>query len=180
MLMRLSLLLAATVALPHAVGVRAADPVADAFRNDATRHGRILVSAAEAMPADKYAYKPTPAQMSFADIVVHLAEGNDFLCGKIGGATAPERSKMDATASKEQLVARLKETFQFCDSALSKLDDSKLGEELPFFGGRKMTRAGIMTVATGDWADHYSQMAIYLRLNGLLPPTAQRREAEGE
>jgi hypothetical protein len=38
----------------------------------------------------------------------------------------------------------------------------------------KKSRAGLMTIATGDWADHYSQAAIYLRLNGLLPPTAKR------
>jgi Tfp pilus assembly protein PilZ len=49
-----------------------------------------------------------------------------------------------------------------------------MGEQLPFFGGRKMTRAAIMTLTTGDWADHYSQYANYLRLNGMLPPTANR------
>jgi hypothetical protein len=71
-------------------------------------------------------------------------------------------------------VSRLRETFAFCDQALASLDDSKLADELPFFGGRPMSRAGIMTVTTADWADHYSQAAIYLRLNGLLPPTAKR------
>jgi len=52
--------------------------------------------------------------------------------------------------------------------------DATMGEQLPFFGGRKMTRAAIMTLTTGDWADHYSQYANYLRLNGMLPPTANR------
>ncbi len=77
----------------------------------------------------------------------------------------------------DALVARLRETFQFCDQALARLDDSKLGEQLPFFG-RTMSRAGIMTLTTGDWAVHYSQAAIYLRLNGLLPPTAKKKEAQ--
>jgi hypothetical protein len=112
--------------------------------------------------------------MSFAQIVLHLAEGNDYLCGTIGGKKAPTRAPLDTTASKEALVNRLRETFAFCGEALASLDDSKLGEELPFFGGRSMTRAAVMTVTTGDWADHYSQAAIYLRLNGLLPPTAKR------
>jgi Tfp pilus assembly protein PilZ len=49
-----------------------------------------------------------------------------------------------------------------------------MGEALPFFGGRKMSRAAIMTLTTGDWADHYSQYANYLRLNGMLPPTAKK------
>ena len=152
----------------------AQSPVATAFRENAQQVGKNLMAAAEDMPADKYSYAPTPAQMSFRHVVVHLAQGNDYLCGKIGGMNAPTRSKVDTTATKEALVARLKETFQFCDQALASIDDSKLGEQVPFFGGKPMARAGIMTLTTADWADHYSQAAIYLRLNGLLPPTAKK------
>ena len=151
-------------------------PVADAFKKNAQNVGKNLIAAAEDMPADKYSFKPTPAQMSFADIMVHLAQGNDYLCGAISGTKAPIRPKVVATATKEALLARLKETFQFCDESLGSLDDSKLGEEIPFFGGKPWTRAAIMTLTTGDWADHYSQVAIYLRLNNLLPPTAKKKE----
>lgn len=154
------------------------NPVADAFKRNAASEGKNLVAAFEEMPADKYGFKPTPAQMSFGQIAVHLSEGNDYFCGAIGGTKAPTRSKLSATDSKDVLVARLKDTFQFCDSALAKLDDSKLGESLPFFGGRTQTRAAIMTITTGDWADHYSQVSNYLRMNGQLPPTAKRRGPE--
>ena len=153
----------------------AQSPVADAFKADAMQEGKNLVAGAETMPADKYGFKPTPAQMSFADIVVHLSGGNDFLCGTLTGKKAPKREKIAASAGKDALVARLKETFQFCDEALSSLDDSKLGEELPMFGGHKMTRAAIELTAVGDWADHYSQMSNYLRMNGQLPPTAKKK-----
>jgi len=149
-------------------------PVAAAFKANATDVGKNLMAAAELMPADKYTFKPTPAQMSFADIMVHLARGNDYLCGAIGGAKAPTRSNVDASANKDALVARLKETFQFCDQALAHLDDSKLTEELPMFGGQKMSRAAVEMLNVGDWADHYSQIAIYMRLNGQLPPTAKK------
>lgn len=153
----------------------AASPVADAFRAYEQRSAQKLVAAIEAMPADKLGYKPTPAQMSVADIAVHLAEGNDYFCSVIGGATAPKRDSVTAAAPKEQLVARLRETFDFCQTALAKLDDSGLGGEVPFFGGRKVSRATAILVTTGDWEDHYSQLANYLRLNGLLPPTARPR-----
>jgi uncharacterized damage-inducible protein DinB len=149
-------------------------PVASAFRDFEATEAKNLIAAAETIPADKYSYKPTPAQMSFGDIVVHLSQGNDYFCGEIAGAKAPTRSKVTSASSKAELVARLKETFAFCGTSLATLDDSKLSEELPFFGGRKMSRAGVMTVATGDWADHYSQSAIYMRLNGMLPPTAKK------
>ncbi len=148
-------------------------PVAAAFRENAATMGKNLMAAADVMPADKYSFKPTPAQMSFGDIVMHLSGGNDFLCGTIGGVKAPTRTKLAATAGKDALVARLKETFAFCDQALAGLDDSKLTEKLTVFG-QTMSRASVEVETIGDWADHYSQAAIYLRLNGLLPPTAKK------
>lgn len=151
-----------------------ATPVSDALRAMEQRSAKNLVAAIEEMPAAKFGFKPTPAQMSVADIAAHLTEGNDFLCSKISGVEAPKRAEMPKGASKEQLVARLKETFQFCESALAKVNDSDLGAKVPFFGGREVTRAQAMFVTAEDWADHYSQLATYLRLNGLLPPTAKR------
>jgi uncharacterized damage-inducible protein DinB len=151
-----------------------ANPVSDAFRDYARSSEKNLIAAADAFPADKYGYKPTPAQMSVGDIVVHLSQGNDYLCGTIGGMKAPQRTKVAVTEGKEALMARLRETFAFCDQALASVTDATMGEQLPFFGGRTMTRAAIMTLTTGDWADHYSQYANYLRLNGMLPPTANR------
>ena len=152
-------------------------PVADALRAMEQRYSRILIAAAEAMPADKYNYRPTPAQMSFAQIQAHLAnEGNDLLCSKVAGVPAPQRAApVDTTAGKDQLVARLKETFQFCEQAFAQLDDSKLSEPIQLFGPSPFSRAAAILITVGDWADHYSQEANYLRLNGLLPPTAQAR-----
>jgi hypothetical protein len=57
---------------------------------------------------------------------------------------------------------------------LAKVNDANLGTKVPFFGNREVTRAQAVLAAVEDWADHYSQLAIYLRLNGLLPPTAKR------
>ena len=164
---------AAILASPAAVAAQGA-PVADAFREHAAYEAKNLIAAAEEFPAAKYGFKPTPAQMSFGDIVVHLSEGNDYLCGNIAGVEAPKRTPVKATATKAALVARLKETFAFCETSLKTVDDSKMTEELPFFGGPKKSRASVMTLTTGDWADHYSQFAIYMRLNGMLPPTAKK------
>ena len=166
----------AATAPAAAAAAPSTSPVTDALRQAQQRYSRILVAAAEAMPAEKYNYRPTPAQMSFAQIQVHLAqEGNDLLCGKVAGMTPPQRPAADTTQTKEQLVARLKETFQFCEQAFAKLDDSKLAQPVQLFGSNPFTLAAAMFITVGDWADHYSQEANYLRLNGVLPPTAQRR-----
>jgi uncharacterized damage-inducible protein DinB len=170
--LRSSLAAAALTVLPAIAAAQT--PVADALRANAKQYSKNLSAAAEVMPAEKYGYKPTPAQMSYGDIVTHLIEGNDYLCGLLGTMPAPTRTKLAATDKKEALVARLKETFAFCDQALAKLDDSRLSEQVTLFGTLKMTRAAAQMLTVGDWADHYSQMAIYLRLNGQLPPTAKK------
>jgi hypothetical protein len=147
-------------------------PMAAAFRATATEASKRLVAAAQLMPGDKYDFKPTPAQMSFATIVGHLANETDLFCSVVGAAKAPDRSGPAPADRKEALVGRLKESFTFCDAALASLDDSRLGETFSLFG-RSWSRADLEARAISDWADHYSQLAIYLRLNGLLPPTAK-------
>lgn len=151
-------------------------PVADALRANAERAAKNLVAAAEEFPADKYGYKPTPAQMSVSDIVGHLAGGNDFLCSSISGVAAPKRPELAKGAAKDKLVARLKETFEFCQTSLAKVDDSGLAGEVPWFNG-KATRAVVILATAEDWGDHYSQLANYLRLNGLVPPTAKKGQS---
>jgi uncharacterized damage-inducible protein DinB len=164
---------AALVAVAPCLAV-AQSPVADALRAESKRQGKNLVAAAEEMPADKFSYAPTKEQMSFGAIQMHLADGNDALCGSISGQKPPTRAKLDEKkATKEQLIARLKESFAFCDQALAKLDDSKLTEKMSLFG-MSMTRAGFILMTAADWADHYSQESNYLRLNGKLPPTAKK------
>jgi hypothetical protein len=138
------------LSLLSAMAAAQSAPVAQAFRENARDAGKNLVAAAQTMPADKYSFRPTPAQRSFGEILAHAAQANDYLCGTIGGTKAPRRTKLAPTDSKRALIGRLKETLTFCDQALASLDDSALGEELPFLGGKR-TRAAIMTHATGDW-----------------------------
>jgi hypothetical protein len=160
--------IAATVAAQDS-----ATPVSNAVRSAADRAATNFIAAAEEMPADKYGFKPTPAQMSFGEVIGHIAAGSDALCSSIAGVTPPKRSALNAGAQKEKLVARLREAFQFCQSALAKVEDSKLGEKISYFGD-DASRAQVMVAAAEEWAGHYSQLAVYLRLNGLLPPTARR------
>ena len=174
---RLGTTLLAVCTLPLMVGAvaQAQNPVTNGVRALAQRQTKNIVDAAEAMPADKYGYKPTPAQMTFGDVVAHLIrEGNNYLCSAASGMKQPDVDKFAGTDPKDKLVAGLKASFKFCETALGQIQDAQLGDSVEFFGGRKVTKgmAGLITVA--DWADHYSQMAIYLRLNGLLPPTAKK------
>lgn len=152
-----------------------ANPVSSALRSIVTRESREVVAAADEMPADKYSYHPTPAQMTFGHLVVHMATFNFSMCSTISGVAAPKQDLQESD-SKDKLVGALQASFDFCSSSFANLDDSKLGEQLPFFGGRTASRATLMFVLAADFADHYSTEASYLRLNGLLPPSAQPRK----
>ena len=169
-----SAVVVALTVLPALATAQSSAPVSDAFRHNATRMEKNLVAAAEEMPADKYSFKPTPAQMSFAEIVLHVAGDNDEACPPIGGAKAPDRAKLTPADDKTKLVARLRESFAFCEQSVAHLNDSNLSGSVSAFG-EKWTRAGMMMERVDDWSDHYSQFAIYLRLNNLLPPTAKPR-----
>lgn len=151
------------------------NPVSSAVRTTVSRQAKNLTGSAEEMPADKYGFKPTAEQMSFGHLVLHVAESNMFLCSRISGEKAPALPKLTETSPKASLVSAVESSFSFCDGALAKVNDSELTQEVPFFGGRKISKAAAMIGLTNDLADHYSQAAMYLRLNGKLPPTAQHR-----
>src|SRR5688572_13176198 len=151
---RLLLIALATGSFAEIGGAQAATPVSDAVRSAAKRAAANYIAAAGEMPDDKYGFKPTAAQMSFADVIGHMSAGNDALCSSIGGVAPPKRSAIAAGAAKEKLVARLRETFQFCQSALAKVDDSTLGETIAYFGARA-SRGQVMVAAAEEWAGHY-------------------------
>jgi DinB family protein len=148
------------------------NPVSNAVRSSVERASKNMVAAADEMPADKYSFHPTPAQMSFGKLVAHMINSNYGLCSKIAVVPAPTQDKPSETDPKDKLVAGLKASFDFCSQSLAKVDDSNLGEQLNFGGDRKLSRAAAMIALTNDFADHYSMAAAYLRANGLMPPTA--------
>ena len=152
-----------------------ANPVSSAVKAQLPRFQKNMVAAAESMPADKYNFKPTPEMNSFAHLVMHISQSNNGLCSKISGAPAPE-VKIADTDPKDKLVAALKASFEYCSTALEKVDDSKLGDQMMLFGNRPFSRAAVLIILSDDWYDHYGAQATYLRLNGILPPTAQARK----
>ncbi|MGB7283667.1 MAG: DinB family protein [Candidatus Acidiferrum sp.] len=175
---RIGLILAALLASGTACAAQeaasgtVANPVTTTVKGIMTRYEKNMTEAADSMPAEKFGFKPTPEMMTFGHLTMHIAQSNNGLCAKISGQAAPD-VKLTETDPKDKLVAALKDSFAFCSSALAGVDDSKLGDSLPWFGGHQLSRAGVLIALTDDWYDHYSAQAMYLRLNGILPPTAR-------
>jgi hypothetical protein len=151
------------------------NPVTDAVREILPRQEKNLIAAVEEMPADKFGYSPTPAQITFGHLVLHITMSNIELCSKAASMPPPPLKPMPET-DKERLQAGLTRSFLYCEAAMGKVDDSKLGNPVELFGGRQGTVASALISLTNDWADHYSAAAMYLRLNGLLPPSAQPKK----
>jgi hypothetical protein len=150
------------------------NPVSNALRDILPARQKNTIAAIEAMPADKFSYKPSADQMTFGHLVAHMVEANNFLCSKAAAVPAPKVEEVKDTDSKDKLVAALKESFDFCSDTLAKMDDSKLAEMTEGFGGKQGSRAYFSLGLASNWADHYAEAAMYLRLNGILPPTAKK------
>lgn len=150
------------------------NPVSSALREILPGRQKNIVAAAEAMPADKFGYKPTADQMTFGHLLTHIIESNNLFCSKVAAVPAPKVEEAKDSDGKDKLLAALKASFDFCSDALSKMDDSKLGEMTEGFGGQQVSRARMALGLTGSWADHYGMQAMYLRLNGLTPPSAKK------
>ena len=160
-------------------------PITTVFRGRTMGLQRNLANAFDSIPEAKFGYKPTPAQLSVGYIAQHLANDNYFFCNQFGDmkATRPEKDtatpdSVKAKWPKADLVAKLKESFDFCEKAFAQIDDAKLADPITMtFGGqsRQAPRAQMVLGHVIDMADHYSQIANYMRLNNLIPPTALPR-----
>lgn len=153
-----------------------ANPISSQLKQTLDRESANIVAAAEEFPVDKYTYHPTPEGMTVGKTMAHIAQVNNFVCSKVGDLTAPKQAAQVAETDKDQLVANLKTSMDFCKQAFAGLTDSKLNDSVPFFGGRQMSRFAAAMEVTNDLIDHYATLSVYLRINGLLPPTAQHKQ----
>ena len=151
----------------------AANPVSQTTRVMFEQHAKNMVSAAELMPADKYGFHPTEAQMTFGKLIAHIVQTNEFICSAIAGTVKDPPSTPTEKDTKEVLVNAIKDSFNHCSAVLQSVTDSQIGEMIAM-GGQKLPRVYFMMTLIADWADHYSTEASYLRLNGILPPTARQ------
>ena len=135
-----------------------------------------LMKLADKMPAENYSFRPTPDVETFARRIAHIADANMSVCSGLNG----ERKILSAASktSKAELVAALKESFDYCDRVFDALTDvaaaemvsSRLGGPFP----PEPTRSRLATLynLVRHSNEMYSYMAVYLRLNGVTPPTS--------
>jgi hypothetical protein len=165
--MRRRQLLLVTLLLPTTLAAQTPSAVVTQFVRFADIFGSRLVAAFDSIPAARYDYRPTPAQQTIGYIAQHLENANYGLCERVGTAKHPRTAKdsladtIKARWPKDTLVARLEASLRFCDTALERLDAINSAE-------LASTLLGFET----DLAEHYSQLSVYMRLLGMVPPSA--------
>jgi uncharacterized damage-inducible protein DinB len=150
------------------------NPLRDELLKDWTEMRSIIGKIAAEMPADKYGFRPTPAQRTYAGQVMHIATSNVIGIGTLGSTIKPPALDRNA-AAKADVLAALEQSFDYGDAVLRTQTDKTMLETIEavrYLG--PSTRARAVWFLLGHSWDIYGQMAVYLRLNGLVPPASQR------
>jgi len=147
-----------------------AKEIAASFQRASTE----ILDVAEPMPADKYGYKPTPEISSFGEQLVHVAGITQRFVDTAKGAKT-EAPHHTATV-KPEIIDLLKKTFHSAQEMINPLTDAQLIEPVKFpFGDRTVTRATFWQGPLYQIRNHHGQLVVYLRMNGIVPPTTARR-----
>lgn len=170
MMRRAALLLSCALAAPA---------IASAQENPFSTHARymyagtkmMLLRSAEKMPEEHFSFKPTDAGRSFGQIIGHAADSQYRFCSAVLGEKMPATSIEKTITSKADLIAALKDALAYCDRAYDGMTDSsgtqmvKLGHEMP--------KLGWLTVNNLHNAEHYGNLATYMRMKNVVPPTSE-------
>jgi uncharacterized damage-inducible protein DinB len=143
-----------------------------------------FVPAAEAMPEDKMSFAPSNGEFkgarTFAQQVKHVAAVNYMIAAAVLGEKPPVdlggENGPDSVSSKAQIIQFLKDSFAYAHKAAATVNDKNLVEppiKSPF-GEGTATRLGMTSLLIAHCFDHYGQMAVYLRMNGIIPPASRQ------
>jgi uncharacterized damage-inducible protein DinB len=135
-----------------------------------------VISAAEAMPADKYDFKPTKGTFegvrTFAQQLTHIAGSQYYFFGNFGVKGGVDSDAIDKLTRKEDIIQALRNSYAFAQQAIDTITVENAFE--PLAGEHKATRAGLVATALAHTNDHYGQMVVYLRMNGIVPPASRK------
>lgn len=143
--------------------------------NDWQRTANQIIGIADRMPEDKWSFKSTPAQRTFGEQVMHIVQTDVRFLGALGGKTAAPAVDAKAAASKTESMAALRASFAYGEAVIKEFSDQQWLERINgMFMGASVARLRLVYFDMGHSQDIYGQMAVYLRLNGLVPPASDR------
>jgi uncharacterized damage-inducible protein DinB len=134
-----------------------------------------IIDVAEAMPEERYDFKPVPEVSAFSEQLVHVAGIAQRFIDSAKGAKS-ESGQQHKTMTKAEVIGLLKQTFQTGQEMIGSLTDVQLAEPVKYpIGDRMVTRLGFWLGPLYQIRNHHGQLVVYLRMNGIVPPTTARR-----
>jgi uncharacterized damage-inducible protein DinB len=134
-----------------------------------------VVRAAEKMPEENYAFKPTPDVRAFGQLVGHVADANYMFCAQASGEANPAKNVEKTKTTKADLVAALKDAVAYCGKAFDGMTDAKGSEMVKLFNFN-LARITLLSLNTAHTDEHYGNMVTYLRIKGIVPPTSENQQ----
>lgn len=141
-----------------------------------------FVRLAEAIPAEKYTWRPAEGVRSFGEVFLHVAAANYNIPRNFGfppPAGFSPRGFDKSTTDKAKIIETLKDSFAHVRKAILKMPDSDLEKQVDWFTGSKLTYRGVMLFIIAHMSEHLGQSIAYARINGIVPPwTAEQQQQQ--
>ena len=142
---------------------------------------RDLAQAAENMPADEYAFRPTPLVRTFGQIIGHVVDANFFFCSQVAGEKSPAAADYEQITDKAALVKALNDSLVYCDLVYAATTDANFVQPLQIAnvvgtGSTNTVRGAVLMYNIAHNNEHYGNLAVYMRLKGHVPPSTARAQ----
>jgi uncharacterized damage-inducible protein DinB len=131
-----------------------------------------ILKTAEVIPENLYAFKATPDVRSVGQLLGHIADATNSICGGAGGGKAAPLGAEKSMTTKAQLTKALADAFAVCDKVIAGMTDQQAAEVTKFFVGTQSTRGMIIAFNTSHNMEHYGNLVTYMRLNKIVPPSS--------
>jgi uncharacterized damage-inducible protein DinB len=131
-----------------------------------------VVRAAEKVPEDTYAFRPTPEVRTMAELFGHVADGFLGMCSTAGGGKPPRTGIEKSVTGKASLVAALKEAVAYCQTVYGAMNDQRGLETVSFYFG-PTPRSAVLYFNVAHAYEHYGNLVTYMRLKNIVPPSSE-------
>jgi len=172
------------LAVTIASSVRAEDPngrgVQAYFLTQLTDTEKKFVDLANAIPADKYKWRPGEGVRSISEVLVHVSGADIMLAARFLGVKMPDNIKMSPTmekdlTDKDKIIEMMKNSFAFLHDTAAKMSTADLQKPVKLFGGAETNGDGALMFISNHMHEHLGQLIAYSRINGVVPPWSQKR-----
>lgn len=180
---RCSILLAVFAGVPLTLlaqkpAAPSANPLADSEKRIYGMLSGVIVAAAQKMPEENYSFKPAPEVRTFGQLVGHQADSAYYFCSQAAGEAPPVTGIEKGKTVKADLIAALKDAVAYCNKVYAAMTDVK-GVETIKLMNLDMPKLTVLAANFAHTYEHYGNMATYMRIKGIVPPTSEKNETSG-